>query len=343
MHRDRQVAEGNPVAHLRHLRSEAPAAAVARRQSCCRLPGHVFHPGELPGAGEQRAVVRAAEEEHTGITLHHRHHHPPFLRLPLHPRLRIALRIPGGRGAAAGDDRAKQALRPSWHAQSGTELHQRLVAVARPRRIEKLFRGGEQPSPGGAPFRVSLQGEPAGEDPLDVAVEHRCHNAEGDARDRRRGVAADARQRQQAVEGARKAGTGRRDLLCRGMELPRPPVVAEAGPESEHVVQGRRGQRFHGRKAVQEALVIRQHHLDARLLQHHLGEPDAIGVALPPPGQVAAVPVKPVEKSLDVPHRVILSGRRPKWQTHLADLFGRSGARALRRSRPLERIQERRR
>ena len=80
------------------------------------------------------------------------------------------------------------------------------------------------------------------------------------------------------------------------MELPRPPVVAEAGPECQHLVDGRSRKLVDAREAVQEALVIGQHGFHPGLLQHDLGHPDAIRILRAAPGQIAPVAVEPGEQ-----------------------------------------------
>src|SRR5260221_313434 len=72
------------------------------------------------------------------------------------------------------------------------------------------------------------------------------------------------------------------------MQVARARVVAQAAPKRENLafVGGR--ERAERRKASDEALEIRQRRGDLRLLQHDLGEPDAVGVARVLPWQAAA-------------------------------------------------------
>ena len=108
---DLQIAVGDAVPHRRRSggrRSSGRRSAAARADSGSpgssgrRLAGH---PGQLPGAGEEGAVLGAAEEEHAGPVLHHRHQEPVPLALPLRLRDRDSARDPprappGSRGAA---------------------------------------------------------------------------------------------------------------------------------------------------------------------------------------------------------------------------------------------------
>ena len=50
------------------------------------------------------------------------------------------------------------------------------------------------------------------------------------------------------------------------------------------------------RKLGEETGIVALHGLDARLLEHDLGEPDVIGFAVTPPGQVAFVLFIPAEQ-----------------------------------------------
>ena len=122
-----------------------------------------------------------------------------------------------------------------------------------------------------------------------VAVENRAPFAGGERRDRRRGRAPDAGQRDQGFEVARKFAAVRlHHLSRREVEIARAAVIAEPAPQREHVVDTGMGERAHIGKARDEALVIRNDDRDLRLLQHDLREPDAIRVARRLPWKVAA-------------------------------------------------------
>ena len=61
----------------------------------------------------------------------------------------------------------------------------------------------------------------------------------------------------------------------------------------------RRGERTNIRKRLHPPLVIAAHGLDARLLEHDLAHPDAVGRRLAPPRQVSVSLVVPLEQRLD--------------------------------------------
>ena len=129
----------------------------------------------------------------------------------------------------------------------------------------------------------------AREHALHVAVEDRRAFAEREGRDRRGRGPADAGQRGNGGGIARKAATVLRDdHACRRMQVMRATVVAEAAPELEHAIDGSRGERADLRVCREKPLVVRNDGRHLRLLQHDLGEPDAIGIARALPREVVA-------------------------------------------------------
>ena len=131
-----------------------------------------------------------------------------------------------------------------------------------------------------------------------VAVDDRRGLLEGDAAERAHRVAPDSRQLPEGVRLARqRAAVIAHDDLRGAVQVPRACVVAEPRPEPEHVLLIRGRQRLQVGKPRQEALVVRYDGLDTRLLQHRLGEPDAVGVGAAPPRQVAPRAPVPVEQA----------------------------------------------
>jgi hypothetical protein len=78
------------------------------------------------------------------------------------------------------------------------------------------------------------------------------------------------------------------DRAGRGMKVMCAPVIAESAPVREHARERCGRQHADRRKRHDDTQVIRQHRRDLRLLQHHLGQPDAISVARALPRQVVA-------------------------------------------------------
>ena len=88
------------------------------------------------------------------------------------------------------------------------------------------------------------------------------------------------------------------DLPRSGMQISRSRVIAQAAPEPQHLAERRRRKRAHVAEPRDEALEIRNHRLDARLLEHHLREPDAVGIATALPRQIVApVPALPANET----------------------------------------------
>ena len=105
--------------------------------------------------------------------------------------------------------RAEHAARPLRRADRRAEIHHRLGEIARPvGRHQRLDAGRGSPA-WRAGSGVRDREEPR-HHPLDIAVDHRRRPVEGDRRDRRRRVGADARQFAQAGLGVGKAAARQR-------------------------------------------------------------------------------------------------------------------------------------
>ena len=226
---------------------------------------------------------------------------------------------PGRRGARTGssstrpleraaqsiEQRTDQTARTTRQADQGAELHQRLVGVARGVANEQPRRRLAHQALGSALRGIDVEREQARDHALDVAVDHRHRLAEGDARDRRRGVGADAGQLEQLRLGAREIAA-LDDRARRRVQSSRTRVVAEPRPLREHLLDRRRGQRLDVGKRGDESFVIRQHGLDPRLLQHDLGDQHAIRIAALAPRQRAPIRAIPREQSARRGPRVVV-------------------------------------
>ncbi len=191
-------------------------------------------------------------------------------------RLRIA--APPRRAIVhPGAERAGRLLR---RADGGAEVHHRLreIAGARVRR-ERLrqradLRLGRR--------QLFLDREQPRHHPLDIAVDrHR-------AADRRRSPRSRPRYRRRcpAARGARprsaESPPRSRHRPRAGMQVAGARVVAEPGPEPQHVVERRRRQRADVRPAREEAREIGPDRLHGGLLQHDFGQPDPVGIVASP-------------------------------------------------------------
>ena len=116
------------------------------------------------------------------------------------------------------------------------------------------------------------------DDPLDIGVDRPPRARRRRSRRSRRRC----RRRCRAARAARPRSSGkpprRGDLAGAGDQVAGAGVIAEAGPVGEHLLVARRRQRLDRRPARDEALETRLHRGDRGLLQHHLAQPDAIGV-----------------------------------------------------------------
>ncbi len=133
-----------------------------------------------------------------------------------------------------------------------------------------------------------------------VSIYRRDAQVEADGRDRACGVFSDARQRQQRLIIRRERTAVLLADEFRGpVQVARTAVIAEPFPQLEHLRLVRRGERTDVRERLHPALEITAHRLDARLLEHDLAHPDAVGRRLAPPRQVAVSLVVPLEQRLD--------------------------------------------
>ena len=239
---DLQIAVGDAVPRPGDPGAQGPAAAVELGQGGLGILGlrHAValagHPRQLPGAGEEGAVLRAAEEEHAAV---------PSSTTATRSRCRSPSRFTFGIGYRSGSPSraARQPGRRGQRRHLGRRGEQRVAPSSIRAWLLSPGRSGSSSSAAAArscrraplASRVLVQGETAREDPLDVAVHDRRGHPEGDARHRRRRVGADSGKLEQALDGRRKRRQPG-DLARRGVELARPPVVAETGPERQHLL-----------------------------------------------------------------------------------------------------------
>ena len=87
-----------------------------------------------------------------------------------------------------------------------------------------------------------------------------------------------------------------RHNLCSAMEHACPAVVPEAAPDSQNVRLISIGKRADCRKSCNELLVMLQHRIHSRLLEHDLRDPDAVWIVSLTPRKYALVVSIPCEK-----------------------------------------------
>jgi hypothetical protein len=198
----------------------------------------------------------------------------------------------GGRVLAAGaaevHDGALEAEGLAREADGGAELHHGLVVVAG--RVGALLAFGGLGDEG-------LRGAGEAGAGLGGAVFGLAEDAEEDALDGGCGVLADAGEGAEAVGGAREFALELALNELRGaVEEMRSAVVAEAGPEGEHIFFFGFGEGLEGWEAAEELGVALDDGGDASLLEHDFGEPGGVGAADAAPGEVAGVLAVPGEE-----------------------------------------------
>ena len=226
-----------------------------------------------------------------------------------------------GAGAALRPQRAGVAAGVARRADGGPELHQRLVPVARPLAVEELL-GAVVVRPV-LPVLGAAQGEEAGEHSADVAVDDGQRQAVRDREDGARGVEAHAGHGQRGLERPREApAVALGHVLRAAVEVARAVVVAEPRPGGEDLLLRLLGERLQGGEALQERLVVGSRRLHRGLLEHDLGDPDAVGVRRPAPRELAPVAVVPAQE-----------GAPRRGPVHAGSLPDRGGGRPARAGR----------
>ncbi len=198
--------------------------------------------------------------------------------------------------------RAHQALGLARAADGRAEIHQRLIE------IEDVAVGQDGPRDvpevpfHGVAARVATTDEHAKEHARDVGVEDGGALAEREAHDSSGRVLTYSFERAQRlfVVGKLAVVFGNR-FAGDGMEPARADVVAERVPGADDVGFGRLGEGMERGVPDEPFLVLGQHAIDLRLLEHHLGDEDAVRVTGLAPGEVSSVTAVPGQKALPEP------------------------------------------
>ena len=253
-----------------------------------------FDIGQLEEPGQESGIGRATEKKRFASLHHQRHYQLELLTLPRRCRLRVPLGC--GPAGTTFRQRAQQAKGLPRPAEGGTNLHQRLIGVARPQLIQQLAGGAEQTGAYLPAFRVLFEGQPAAEHPLDIAIEHRHLFAESLRGDGRGRIGSNTRQLLPFRRRAWQLGQGDK-YLGRRVQLTGPAVITQTRPARQHLVDFSRRQRRQARKRSQESPIVGNHGLHLRLLQHHLRDPYPVRVPVLPPGQVPLLAIKVAQQS----------------------------------------------
>ena len=199
---------------------------------------------------------------------------------------RVALGRPASQRQAVFRERAGHAEGPPRRADELAQIHQRggqpsgrpgrkqLPRVEEDRRAVLLLPG------------CSANGEQSGKDPRHVGVRGRMAASESEAGHGRGGVFAEAGQPGERREIAGEdSSVVPRDAHGRAAEVAGPRVIAQARPGREDALLPGAGERRKVREPIQERTVPLPDRRDRRLLEHDLGDPDAIRIGRAPPGK----------------------------------------------------------
>ena len=174
-------------------------------------------------------------------------------------------------------ERAEQAGWCLRRADARAKVHHRLREVAGTRVGGDPVGGGADRDAGAGQRRADC--EQPRDDALDIGIDHHRALAEGDRRHRRGGIGAESRQRAQhrlvLREDAAVIGDHR---LRRGDQIARAGIITEPRPGGHHLGILRGGEAREIGPARHPRRESRPHRGDRRLLQHHLRQPDAIGI-----------------------------------------------------------------
>ena len=167
---------------------------------------------------------------------------------------RVGLGAPAPKRRTVLGKRACGAVGVSGSADRRADIHQRLGEIARSlARRQHARRPLDFASCSGDRL---FERHEAREDAGDVAVDRRGLAPEGDSRNCRGGVGADAGKGAQFGLLARKQPAAPRDLLGAGVQVPRPGIIAEAGERADHGFDLGGGQIFHPRPVGDEGPIV---------------------------------------------------------------------------------------
>ena len=155
--------------------------------------------------------------------------------------------------------------------------------------------------PGRRDLDILAHGQQTRQDALAVRLDDRLRLIHREGENRAGDVAADPRQGpdRRGIIG-HHAGVLADDRPRRPVELPRPPVIAQALPSLDHLGFIGRGQSGHVGKTRDKSLEKGNDRGDGRLNQHHLRHEDAISIPARPPRQIPPCFAVPSEEPL--PH-----------------------------------------
>src|SRR5262245_22911347 len=270
-------------------RAVLPAASIApttSRSGSARRPNTATR---APSRAKARAMARPMPVP------------PPATMAALPSSAGMGPSVTPARDAVVGAEsihRAGPAPGRACRAPGGAEVHQRLVVVVRPT--------GRHQRRGQIPDRLlspeARQPPRPEEHPTQhaphVGVHDRHRAAIGEAPERPRGVAADAAHpAERGVVFGEPAPVAGDRLARDAAQVDRADVVTQRVPEPRDLLRRGAGEALERRIPLEKLVVLRDHPIYLRLLQHDLGDQDAIRIGGPAPGEVAAVAPVPREQA----------------------------------------------
>ncbi len=280
------------------LERAGPHPGLLRELPAGRPLGRLVRPDlaarKLPEAAEEARLRPTLDQPATVVFEYH--DRGPVVgptRSPARGRDRPRVRQLPDRPAAERD-RAGPAVRMPREADGLSQFHDRFRELPRAVRGDQSGeREFQTPSGPGRPGIAGLPGPP-GRHAEPVGLERDGRRPEREARDGPGDVRADPGQRLQLRDRLGQLASALGDQPAgRGVEVPRPGVVARPLPGLEDGGRRRGGEVAHGREPGEEPLVERYHRRDPGLLEHHLGDPDPVRIAVAAPRERPPVAREP--------------------------------------------------
>lgn len=159
-------------------------------------------------------------------------------------------------------------------------------------------------------LEVGVRREGAAQNAGDVRVDELGPTLIGERRDRAGGVFANTWQLTQSARLGRKRAVRRRPALRHftrePMEVAGARIVAESFPGLTHLTGARAREVGEVRESIEESAVVIEHAGHLRLLQHQLGDEDAIRIPGPSPREITAV--RTIPRAQQAAERLVTRG-----------------------------------
>src|SRR6267378_2729667 len=209
-----------------------------------------------PKTSEQRARF-APDEQHAAVRLNKgERYRDDGDRFPVSGLRNLPL-LSRGPSETLGFQRTPIARRRGGRADRRAEFHERLIELARRLRGHEADREFADAPSGGALRDVLSNAEQSRNHAGDVSVDGRDRDAERDARDRAGRVRPHAGEGGEPLERrGHLSSVLLDDRTGRGVQIPRPPVEAQAFPYREHVVDGSGRKIVDSWESLEETLIV---------------------------------------------------------------------------------------